>query len=36
MDAALLIVVMNSDNYAGTCYMYYPDNTADFGNGASV
>lgn len=36
MDEALLIVVMNSDNYAGTCYMYYPDNTADFGNGVSV
>ncbi len=36
MDEALLIVVMNSDIYAGTCYMYYPDNTADFGNGVSV
>lgn len=24
MDEALVIVAMNSDNYAGTCYMYYP------------
>ncbi len=36
MDEALLIVAMNSDNYAGTCYMYYPDNNAGCGNGVSV
>ena len=36
MDEALLIVSMNSDNYAGTCYMYYPDNSAGYGNGVSV
>ena len=36
MDEALLIVAMNSDNYAGTCYMYYPDNNAGYGNGVSV
>ncbi len=36
MDEALLIVAMNSDNYAGTCYMYYPDNSAGYGNGVSV
>ena len=36
MDEALLIVAMNSDNYAGTCYMYYPETNADYGNGVSV
>ena len=36
MDEALLIVAMNSDNYAGTCYMYYPETTANYGNGVSV
>ena len=36
MDEALLIVAMNSDNYAGTCYMYYPDNSAGYGDGVSV
>lgn len=36
MDEALLIVAMNSDNYAGTCYLYYPDNSAGYGNGVSV
>ncbi len=36
MDEALLIVAMNSDNYAGTCYMYYPGNSGDYGSGPSV
>ena len=36
MDEALLIVAMNSDNYAGTCYMYYPETNADYGKGVSV
>ncbi len=37
MDEALLIVAMNSDNYAGTCYMYYPTSTTStYGNGPSV
>lgn len=37
MDEALLIVAMNSDNYAGTCYMYYPtDVTSTYGSGPSV
>ena len=36
MDDALLIVAMNSDNYAGTCYMYYPETNADYGKGVSV
>ena len=37
MDEALLIVAMNSDNYAGTCYLYYPTySTGTFGSGVSV
>lgn len=36
MDEALLIVAMNSNNYAGTCYMYYPESSSDYGNGVSV
>lgn len=37
LDEALLIVAMNSDNYAGTCYMYYPTATVgDYGSGPSV
>ena len=36
MDEALLIVAMNSDNYAGTCYMYYPEVSTDYGSGVSV
>ena len=37
MDEALIIVAMNSDNYAGTCYMYYPTYaTGTYGSGPSV
>ena len=36
MDEALLIVAMNSNNYAGTCYMYYPQTSLGYGNGVSV
>lgn len=37
MNEALIIVAMNSDAYAGTCYMYYPsDESKDYGSGASV
>jgi hypothetical protein len=37
MDEALLIVAMNSENYAGTCYMYYPTyTTGTYGSGPSV
>ena len=37
MDEALIIVAMNSDNYAGTCYMYYPESaTGTYGSGPSV
>jgi hypothetical protein len=35
MDEALVVVMMNSDVYAGTCYMYYPT-TGNYGNGASI
>lgn len=37
MDEALLIVAMNSDIYAGTCYMYSPETlTSTYGSGLSV
>lgn len=36
MDEAMLIVAMNSDNYAGTCYMYQPELGGDYGSGPSV
>lgn len=37
MDETLVVVVMNSDAYAGTCFMYYPIvTTKDYGSGASV
>ena len=37
MDEALIIVAMNSDAYAGTCYMYYPESaTGTYGSGPSV
>ena len=37
MDEALVVVAMNSDNYAGTCYMYYPSYTnGTYGSGMSV
>ena len=36
MDEALLIVAMNSNNYAGTCYMYQPVLGTDYGSGSSV
>ena len=35
LDEALLVVMMNRDYYAGTCYMYFPQ-SGDFGNGVSV
>lgn len=35
MDEALIIVAMNSDAYAGTCYMYYPSR-GDYSGGTSV
>lgn len=36
MDEALLIVVMNSSAYAGTCYMYSPTESGDYGSGITV
>lgn len=36
MDEAMIIVAMNSDAYAGTCYMYYPENFTDYGSGLSI
>ncbi|MBQ8501297.1 MAG: hypothetical protein IJ494_03180 [Bacteroides sp.] len=35
MDEALVVVMMNSTNYAGTCYMYHPE-AGDYGNGLSI
>jgi hypothetical protein len=35
MDDALIIVMMNSEAYAGTCYMYYPSD-GDWSNGVSI
>lgn len=35
MNEVLVLVIMNSDKYAGTCYMYYPT-SGDYGNGASI
>lgn len=37
MDETLVVVAMNSNNYAGTCYMYYPSSTTGtYGSGISV
>ncbi len=36
MDNANIIVMMNKDAYAGTCYMYNPTNASDYGNGTSI
>ncbi|MBE6280536.1 MAG: hypothetical protein E7095_00510 [Bacteroides sp.] len=36
MDEALIVVMMNSTRYAGTCYMYHPSVTEGYGNGVSV
>ncbi len=35
LDNTLIIVIMNSKTYAGTCYMYYPSYN-DYGEGLSV
>ena len=35
MDNTVIIVAMNRDYYAGTCYMYHPFD-GDYGNGLSV
>ncbi len=35
MDDALIIVLLNREYYAGTCYMYYPPD-GDYGRGLSI
>jgi hypothetical protein len=35
MDEALMVVMMNSDAYAGTCHMYYPT-AGNYGNGTAI
>jgi len=35
LNSTLIIVAMNREYYAGTCYMYY-DTTGDYGSGVSV
>ena len=36
LDNTAVVVMMNSPIYAGTCYMYYPNSTTDYGTGLSV
>ena len=37
MNEAMIIVLMNSPKYAGTCYMYYPsEGESGYGNGLSI
>ena len=36
MNEALVVVMMNSTRYAGTCYMYYPSVAGGYGNGVSI
>lgn len=35
INESLIIVMMNREYYAGTCYMYYPS-TGDYGSGPSI
>lgn len=37
IDQTLVVVIMNSNRYAGTCYMYFPlTSDTDYGTGAAV
>lgn len=36
MNETMIVVVLNSDIYAGTCYMYYPENKNDYASGLSI
>lgn len=36
MDNTLIITICNTNKYAGTCYMLYPETTNDWGSGTSV
>ena len=36
LNETLFIVAMNSDNYAGTCYMYYTTTSGNYSSGPSI
>lgn len=36
MDDAIIIVIMNSPKWAGTCYMYHPETNNTWGSGAMI
>ena len=36
INETLMVVVLNSNRYAGTCFMYYPGSSGDYGSGPSV
>jgi hypothetical protein len=37
MDETLVVVIMNSNRYSGTCFMYYPTvSGTDYGKGVSI
>ena len=36
MNDALIVVMMNSEAYAGTCYMYSPSDNDNWGDGVSI
>lgn len=37
LDESMIVVAMNSNRYAGTCYMYYPEySNNDYGAGLSI
>lgn len=36
INEALIIVILNREYYAGTCYMFYPVTNVDWGTGASI
>lgn len=36
LDNTNIVVMMNSNRYAGTCYSYYPSSTNDYGSGLSI
>lgn len=36
MDNTLIVVMMNSLKYAGTCWMYFPSRANDYGSGTAV
>ena len=36
VNEAMMIVVMNQFSYAGTCYMYYPNDYTDYSSGPAI